>query len=128
MAGLPVGFPYRFNSSYFSFLFFSKAVFLPGFLRHFSFVIEKIQDKNYTSYRSFDAKINNDLRYIIQFLDARYNDFKLFPLPKKTLSNQLNDMKMAAEVKLASVIGMKLDNYAALREMISSLIKLGFYS
>ena len=47
-------------------------------------------------------KINNDIRYLIQFLDARYNDVCLFPLPKKTLSNQFNDMKMAAEVKLAS--------------------------
>ena len=43
-------------------------------------------------------KINNDLRYLIQFLDARYNDFVLFPLPKKRFSNQFNDIKMAAEV------------------------------
>ena len=35
-ADLPVGFPYRFNSSYFSFLFFSTADFLQRFLRHFS--------------------------------------------------------------------------------------------
>ena len=48
-------------------------------------------------------KINNDLGYLIQFLDARYNDFWLFPLPKKT-SNQFNDMKMAAEVKLACTL------------------------
>ena len=43
-------------------------------------------------------KINNDLRYLIQFLDARYDDLWLFPLPKKTLSNQFNNTKMAAEV------------------------------
>ena len=51
-------------------------------------------------------KINNDLRYLIQFLDARYNDLCLFPLPKKTLSIQFNDMKMAAEVKLVSALNM----------------------
>ena len=27
-------------------------------------------------------KINNDLRYLIQFLDARYNNLSLFHLPK----------------------------------------------
>ena len=27
-------------------------------------------------------KINNDRRYLIQFLDARYNNLWLFPLPK----------------------------------------------
>ena len=59
-----------------------------------------------TPYRRFDAKINNDLRYLIQFLDARYNDLLLFPLPKKTLSNQLNNKKMAAEVKLVSAFNM----------------------
>ena len=51
-------------------------------------------------------KFNNDLRYLIQFLDARYNDLWLFLLPKKTLCNQLNDMKMAAEVKLVSASNM----------------------
>ena len=43
-------------------------------------------------------KINNNFRYLIQFLDARYDDLWLFPLPKKTLSNQFNNTKMAAEV------------------------------
>ena len=28
-------------------------------------------------------KINNNLRYLIQLLDARYNDLWLFPLPKE---------------------------------------------
>ena len=51
-------------------------------------------------------KINNDLRYLIQFLDARYNDLRLLPLPKKTLSNQFNNTKMAAEVKLVSAFNM----------------------
>ena len=51
-------------------------------------------------------KINNDRRYLIQFLDARYNNLWLFPLPKQTLSNQCNDMKMAAEVKLVSASNM----------------------
>ena len=53
-------------------------------------------------------KIKNDLRYLIQFLDAGFNDLWLFPLPKKTLSNQLNDidMKMALEVKLVSATNM----------------------
>ena len=48
-------------------------------------------------------KINNDLRYLIQFLDARYNDLWLFFSPK-TLSNEFNYMKMAAEIKLASAL------------------------
>ena len=48
-------------------------------------------------------KINNDLSYLIQFLDARY-DLWLYILPKKTLSNQFNDMKMAADIKLASAL------------------------
>ena len=48
--------------------------------------------------------INNDLRFLIQFLDERYNDFWLLPVPKTTLYNQCNDMKMAAEVKLASAL------------------------
>ena len=47
-------------------------------------------------------KINNDLRYLIQFLDARYNDLWLFLLLKKTLSNQFNNTKMAAEFQLVS--------------------------
>ena len=51
-------------------------------------------------------KINNDLRYLIQFLDAGYNNLWLFPLSTKTLSNQFNDMKMAAEVKLVSASNM----------------------
>ena len=51
-------------------------------------------------------KINNDLMYLIQFLDARYNDLWLFPESNKTLSNQFNDMKMAAEVKLVSASNM----------------------
>ena len=58
---------------------------------------------NFIPYRRFDAKknpTNNDLRYFIHFLDARYNDLWLFSLLKKTLSNQL----MAAEIKLASAL------------------------
>ena len=51
-------------------------------------------------------KINNDLWYLIQFLDARYNDLWLFSLPKKTLSNQFNNTKMAVEVKLVSAFNM----------------------
>ena len=51
-------------------------------------------------------KINKDLRYLIQILDARYNNLWLVPLPKKTLSNQFNDMKMAAEVNLVSASNM----------------------
>ena len=51
-------------------------------------------------------KINNELRYLIQFLDARYNDLWLFPLSKKTLSNQFDNTKMAAEVKLVSAFNM----------------------
>ena len=51
-------------------------------------------------------KINNDLRYLIQFLDARYNDLWLFPFPKKTLCNQFNDMNMAAEIKLGCALNM----------------------
>ena len=51
-------------------------------------------------------KINNDLRYLIQFLEARYNDLWLIPLPKKTLFNQFNNTKMAVEVKLVSVFNM----------------------
>ena len=42
--------------------------------------------------------------YLIQLLKARYDDLWLFPLPNKTLYNQFNDMKMAAEVKLASAL------------------------
>ena len=49
-------------------------------------------------------KINNDLRYLIQVLDARYYDSWQLYLPKTTLSNQFNDMKMAAEVILASAL------------------------
>ena len=52
-------------------------------------------------------KINNDLRYLIHFLDARYNDLWLFPFPKKTLSYQFNETKMAAEVKLVSAFNMR---------------------
>ena len=51
-------------------------------------------------------KINEDLRYLIQFLDARYYNLWLFPLPKKTLFNQFNDMEIAAEVKLVSASHM----------------------
>ena len=51
-------------------------------------------------------KINNDLRYLIQFLYASYYYFWLFPYPKKTLSIPLNDMKIAAEVKLTNVLNM----------------------
>ena len=51
-------------------------------------------------------KINNDFRYLIQFLDARYNDLWLFPQPKKTLSNQFNNSKMAAEVNIVSAFNM----------------------
>ena len=51
-------------------------------------------------------KINNDLRYLIQFLDARLNDLWLFSLPKKKLSNQFNNTKMAAEVKPVSAFNM----------------------
>ena len=50
--------------------------------------------------------VNNDLRYLIQFLDARYNDLWLFPLPKKTLSNQFDNTKMAAEVELVSAFNI----------------------
>ena len=49
-------------------------------------------------------KINNDLRYLIQVLSARYNDLWLFPLPMKTLSYQFNGMKMAAGVKHTSAL------------------------
>ena len=51
-------------------------------------------------------KLNNDLRYLIQFLDARYNELWLFSLPNKTLPNQFNAIKMAAEVKLVSALNM----------------------
>ena len=65
-------------------------------------------------------KFNNDLRYLIQFLDARYNDLWLYLLQKKTLFNQFNDMEITAEVKLVSALTcIKEDNSAALREKIS---------
>ena len=51
-------------------------------------------------------KVNNDLMYLIQFLDARYNDLWLFPLLKKALSNQLDNTKTAAEGKLVSAFNM----------------------
>ena len=51
-------------------------------------------------------KINNDLRYLIQVLDARYNDLWLLSLPKKKLSSQFNNTQMAAEVKLVSAFNM----------------------
>ena len=51
-------------------------------------------------------KSNNDLRYLIQVLDAHYNDLWLPFFPKKTLSYQFNDMKMAAEFKLVSALNM----------------------
>ena len=51
-------------------------------------------------------KINNDLMYLIQFLDARYDDLWLFPLPKKTLSYQFNNTKKDVEVKLVSAFNM----------------------
>ena len=72
----------------------------------FSVVLAKIQVK--VPHRSdvLMQKIINDLRYLIQFLDARYNDLWIFPLPKKTLSNKFNNMKMAAEVKLISAFNM----------------------
>ena len=68
----------------------------------FSYVIAKIEVKN----PILMQKINNDPRYLIQFLDARYDNLWLFPLPKQTLSNQFSDMKMAAEVKLVSASNM----------------------
>ena len=42
--------------------------------------------------------------YLIQFLNGRFNDLWLFPFPKKTLSDQFNDMKMTVEVNLASAL------------------------
>ena len=51
-------------------------------------------------------KINNGLGYVFQLLDARFNDFWLFPLQNKTLSTQFNNTKMAAEVKLVSAFNM----------------------
>ena len=54
-------------------------------------------------------KINNDLRYVIQFLDAHLNDLWLFPFAKKTLSNRLNDTKMAAEIKLDIALNIHQD-------------------
>ena len=51
-------------------------------------------------------KINNDIRYLIQFLDARYNDLWLFSLPTITLSNQFNNMKKTVEVKLGNALIM----------------------
>ena len=38
------------------------------------------------------------------FLYVRSNDLWLCFVPKKTLSDQFNDMKMVAEVKLASAL------------------------
>ena len=43
----------------------------------------------------------------------------VFPLPKKTLSNQFNNMTMTVEVKLASALNLtyiKVDNSAALKK------------
>ena len=54
-------------------------------------------------------KINNDLMYLIQFVDPRFNDLWLFPLLKKILFNQFNDMKMSAVVKLVSASNMHQD-------------------
>ena len=51
-------------------------------------------------------KINNDLMYLIQFLDARYDDLWLFPLLKKTLSYQFNNTEKDVEVKLVSAFNM----------------------
>ena len=42
--------------------------------------------------------------YLIKFLDGRSNNLWLFPVPKETLSNQFIDMKMTAEIKLASFL------------------------
>ena len=64
--------------------------------------------------------VNNDLRYLIQFLDARYTDLWLFPLPKKTLCNQFNDMKMAAKLNFSvPQTCIKVDNSAVFRVKIS---------
>ena len=49
-------------------------------------------------------KINKDTMYLIRFLEAHYNDVWLFPLLKKMLFNQFNDIKMAAKVTLASAL------------------------
>ena len=49
-------------------------------------------------------KINYDLRYLIQFLDGRSNYVWPFPFPKKTISDQFNDMNITVEVKLASAL------------------------
>ena len=65
-------------------------------------------------------KINNDLMYLIQFLDARYNHLWLFREPNKTLSNQFNDTKWLRKLNLSVLqTCIKVDNSAALREKIS---------
>ena len=67
-------------------------------------------------------KINNDLRYLIQFLDARYNDLWLFPLPKKKTHCLIKLMiwKWLRKLNLSvPQTCIKVDNSAALREKIS---------
>ena len=56
-------------------------------------------------------KVNNDLRYLIQFLDARYNVLWLLSLLKKTLSNQFSNTEMNAEVKLVSAFKIHKGRY-----------------
>ena len=47
-------------------------------------------------------KIDNDLKYLIQSLGLCSKDLWFFLLTQKTLSDQLNDIKLTFEVKLAS--------------------------
>ena len=63
------------------------------------------------------------LDILFKFLDARYNDLRLFPLQKKTLFNQLNNTKWLRKLNLSvPSTWIKVENSAALKEKISWLI------
>ena len=66
----------------------------------FPYVIAKIQFKNPRCSDVCMQNINYDLQYLIQILDASSNYLWIFFFTNTTLSDQYNDVKMAAEVKL----------------------------
>ena len=68
-------------------------------------------------------KIDNGLKYVIQSLCVCRNNKWPFPLTKKTLSDQFRLQELNLQVPKTA---LKVDNSAALRKIISRLMKLRF--
>ena len=86
-----------------------------------SYVIAKLRLENTRRNDVSLLKVDYDLKYIFQFLDVRSYNTWLYPLKRNTLSDQFNDIDMAAEFEVKANTNSYIQLQTAAIFFLSSL-------